>query len=123
MERVKILSDFQKSLVSFLDELIDMYPNEGDFVLARIIIKDKIPMIDIVKYFQQFILPFKTEIKNKNKEIIVNKIFCIGNNTGVSTQKLERYSQIYDNLSTDDREIVWDWVHTFIHFVEKYTKT
>ena len=52
---IQILEKFQKSLVNFFDELIDMFPNEKDFILIRILIKDQIPSTQIMGYFQMVV--------------------------------------------------------------------
>ena len=47
---VQILEKFQRSLVAFFDELVEMFPNE-EFVYLRIMVKDRIPSTQIIKYF------------------------------------------------------------------------
>jgi hypothetical protein len=52
MNSIEILEKFHKSLVSFFDALIDMFPNEKEFILIRILVKDQIPSTQIMGYFQ-----------------------------------------------------------------------
>ena len=46
-----ILQQFKDNLVSFLDELIDVFPSESELILLRIFIKDQIPTEDILNKF------------------------------------------------------------------------
>jgi hypothetical protein len=62
----EILDKFQKSLVSFFDALIDMFPNEKEFILIRILVKDQIPSTQIMSYFQ--LVASNTEIMTSIKK-------------------------------------------------------
>ena len=122
MNKVDIIKKFKTGLVCFLDELIEQFPKENDFYLARIMIKDTIPIVDIIKYFTEYIIPHKNLIKLKQKDIVVEKIFSLGINGSVSKEKIERYNKIYDQLHEEDREMVYTWIDFFITNVEEYNK-
>ena len=48
---IRILTEFKKSLITFFDELITQFPQEGDLVIARIFLDSQIPIEDIMKNF------------------------------------------------------------------------
>jgi hypothetical protein len=44
MSEVLILQEFKNNLISFFDELIDLFPTEPDLVIIRIFLKDQIAL-------------------------------------------------------------------------------
>ena len=50
MNRVEILTLFKEKLIQFFDALIEQFPNEGDFVMIRVMLP-QIPIEDIMKTF------------------------------------------------------------------------
>ena len=65
----QILIQFKNSLVSFLDELIELFPQEPELIILRIFTKDQIPIEDIMNKFiyainKKYILKFKFGIFN-----------------------------------------------------------
>ena len=65
--QVQAMHTLHKNLVSFFDELIDMFPSEGDFVVYRILVKDRVPMTEIVNYMSMYLLPEKDVSKQPLK--------------------------------------------------------
>ena len=48
---VLILNEFKKGLISFFDELIEQFPEHGDLVVIRILLKDQLPVTQIMNHF------------------------------------------------------------------------
>ena len=48
----KLIIEFRDQLIKFLDELIDQFPSESQFIIIRILVKDQILIEDVV--FQLF---------------------------------------------------------------------
>ena len=119
MEQIRILEKFQKSLVSFFDELIDMFPNEKDFILLRILVKDQIPSTKIMGYF---------EYDLKNPEIVEhiesrNDIFFLNNVLFSKINKSDVFKNIWTSkLDKDDKQMIWKWVDSFMGMTKEYTK-
>ena len=42
MSELHVLQEFKNGLISFVDELIDQFPKEGDLIMIRIFLKDQI---------------------------------------------------------------------------------
>lgn len=57
VKKISLIREFRMVLVSFLDELIEQFPHEGDFVIIRIFIKDQVPMADVLGRFIRDLLP------------------------------------------------------------------
>lgn len=122
MENLQILNEFKKNLVNFFDELIDQFPEEGDFVLIRILVKDQLPITEVMNYFISEILPHKTMIKSRDERIFTEMnvlYFGLEKNQSNGIRKIWKSSA----LDKEDREIIWKWFDTFVFLVEKYQRS
>ena len=125
--QVQAMHTLHKNLVSFFDELIDMFPSEGDFVVYRILVKDRVPMAQIVNYMSMYLLPEKDVVKTAIKNALsgnvapfnerINEMFTRfgGNNDPTSMG----YKKLFDNMDADSKVAIWKWLHVFIHLLEK----
>lgn len=118
----QILQQFQKTVVNFFDELIGQCPNEPQFIIFRILVKDQLPAVELMNYFISKIYPEKTQIKSRDEKFILEKGCLFSSLDGGSVnylRKIWRSPQFDDN----DRETVWRWLESFIFLIEKYQKT
>lgn len=134
MSDIQVYETLQTNLVSFLDELIEIFPNEGDFVLFRIMVKDRIPIIEIAKYMEHYLLPEKEAVKTALKSAIngnpspfntkLNDMFnkFAGKADSENVGYVTNYKQLFDSLDNDNRVAIWKWLHVFIHLLEKINK-
>ena len=72
--QTKILQDFHKSLIQFIDVLIGIIPDCGEFVAIRLFITDRIPITEIMKYFINIIIPMEDLIKKRSDTIIMDNL-------------------------------------------------
>jgi hypothetical protein len=122
MSSVLILQEFKKALISFFDELIEQFPEEGDLVVIRILLKDRLPINDIMTYFIGNVLPEKNPIKERDPKFWTesNALFgLLGQERASNLKKLWKSPK----LDKDDREVMWKWVDSFIIMVDKYQKS
>jgi len=118
MESVKILEKFQKSLVSFFDELIEMFPNEKEFILLRILVKDQIPSIQIMSYFEQVLAneDVMRSIETKNDKFFLENVLFSKIN------KSDIFKNLWKNkLDEDDKKMIWNWVDAFMKMAKSYS--
>jgi hypothetical protein len=118
---VLILNEFKKGLISFFDELIEQFPEHGDLVVIRILLKDQLPVTQIMNYFIANVLPEKQMVKERNQKFFTesNALFgLLGNDRANSLKGLWKSPK----LDKDDRDVMWKWIDTFIMMVEKYQK-
>jgi hypothetical protein len=115
MNDLKSYSDLHNTLVSFFDELVDMFPKEGDFVALRIMIKDQIPVTQIVKHFKLKLLPEKESIKNRDKSFLDKNVLF--NQLGESM--CQKFKRLFTALDTEDQENIWKWLDAFVLLTEK----
>jgi len=127
MSSLDILRDFQRGLIAFLDELIELLPKEGDLVVVRIFLKDQIPIQDVIQYFIKKILPLKEFVKTKDDNFFLqhNILFELTDKGGIETGKINQFRKLWlsDLLDNEDRDTMWRWFDYFIKLSLKYQKT
>jgi len=114
-----LLLDFQKALVGFFDELSQQFPREPDFILIRIMIKDRLPVLEVMNFFINIILPQKELIKSRSDTFWTekNSLFSLGD------FKTDTFKNLWKSkLDDEDKKIIWSWLDSFISMVEKYQK-
>lgn len=116
-----LMQQFRDSLVKFVDELIEQYPNEPDFILIRIFIKDQIPMTDILGKFIRDLLPLKDKAEERNLKFFLENLFTYSGlpEHGKRTNHFKEFFGS-DKISPTDREIMWQWVDLFISIADSY---
>ena len=119
--QVQYLTILRDQLVEFLDELIEQLPNEPDLVVARIFIKDKIPVQDIMNYIINKILPLKELIKTRNEHFFLDNSILFDK---IDPNKVNYFKELWlsGHLDKDDKDIMWKWFDTFLFLAEKYVE-
>lgn len=119
--QIKIMKEFRDQLIRFLDELIEQFPKEGDFVLIRIFIKDQIPMVDVIGRFIRDLLPLRKQVEERNESFFLqNTILYTG--ASISAHKVDHFKQLWTSTLLDqtDRDIIWSWMDLFIKLAQRY---
>lgn len=127
MSEIEILQQFKNSLISFLDELIVQFDQEPDLVIFRIFLKDRVPIVDVMKYFMHKILPFKSMVKNRNEDFFLNHYSFMEDlqKDKEKKGKINHFKKLWRSgrLDDEDKSIVWKWFDSFIFLTEKYQKS
>lgn len=121
--KIRYMKEFRDQLVIFLDELIEQFPHEGDFVLIRIFIKDQLPMVDVIGRFIRDLLPLKKQVQERNSTFFIqNSLLYTG--ASLAENKVNHFKQLWlsDKLDDNDRDVIWRWMDLFISIAEKYHK-
>ena len=125
MSETQILIQFKNSLVSFIDELIEAFPQEPDLIILRIFLKDQVPVQDVMNKFIHTInkddQQIKKDIEQRNETVFLkNDIF-----EAISKSKSINFSKLWRSNSLDDeeRKIIWKWIDSFILLSERYAKS
>ncbi len=124
MSTEEILKEFKNSLISFIDELIDQFPYEGEIVITRVLINDQMSIKNVMDIFNFQLNRNEGKIKNMIKER--NESYFTDNNLfNIEQEKLNRFKQLWysNNLDEEDKIVVWKWVDSFVYFAEKYSKS
>jgi len=121
MDEVRLLQTLHKDLVTFLDSLIESFPEEGDLVIARFAIKDQFPIKDIMNYIIEKLLPLKSNVdKRDNNFFLENNILF----EKLEDNKVNHFKKIWisGNLDDDDKDNIWKWFDRFLKIAQYYTK-
>lgn len=118
---IQILSEFKRGIVSFLDELIEQFPEESDLVIARIFLNDKVPIIDIMNNFIHKLLPLEQEVKNRNENFFLDNNLLFEK---IDKSKVNHFKRLWRSprLDDEDRKVIWKWYDSFIYLAKKYQK-
>lgn len=120
-KKLRLLEEFRNQLVNFLDELIEQFPMESDFVLIRMFIKDQVPVTDILGRFIRDLLPLKEVVEKRDQQFFLeNTILYTGGN--IKTDKVDHFKKLWqsDSLDVSDREVIWDWMDLFMRIAGSY---
>lgn len=121
---IEILSEFKNSLVSFFDELIDQFPEEGDLIMVRIFLKDQMPIETVMTVFINNLYKDDQKLKKMVKER--NESFFLENNVfdTLGKDKILHFKKLWRSgrLDIDDKKVVWKWIDSFIFLGDKYLK-
>ena len=120
-QHIKLLGEFRNNLVSFLDELIEQFPSEGDLVAIRIFLADQVPIVDIMHLFITRVLPIKDMAKARDEKFFLENDVLFVN---ASTSKVSYFKELWISsmLDNEDRLTIWRWFDLFISISEKYNK-
>jgi len=121
--RIRYMKEFRDQLVIFLDELIEQFPHEGDFVIIRIFIKDQLSMYDVIGRFIRDLLPLKEQVTKRDTNFFIqNRILYTG--ASLASEKVNHFKELWlsDKLDDNDRTIIWTWMDLFISIADKYYK-
>jgi hypothetical protein len=121
MSKIQILTEFKNSLVSFLDELIEQFPEEGDLVVIRIFLNDQVPIADVMSTMISKLLPLKEMVKKRDDNFFLNNNVLFDK---LNKEKVNHFKILWksDRLDAEDRSVIWRWYDLFINLTEKYQK-
>ena len=119
---IELLTQLKTQLVSFLDELIESFPNEPDFVIFRIFVNDRIPILDIMKYITIKLCPLQNMVETKNEDFFLNYNVLFDKFENDSQSKVNHIKKLWLSgvLDMEDKKTMWKWFASFIHLGNKY---
>jgi len=117
--KVELLIIFKDNLIKFLNAIIEQFPNEGDFVILRIMLSDQIPIEDALKIFSERIHPYVYMIKNKDERFFLESTDLF---EGLAKDRVNYFRDIWlsKQLNEEDREELWKWFRLFANLAVKY---
>jgi hypothetical protein len=125
-DSIQILSQFKTQLLTFFDELIGQFPQEGDIVVARLFIANQMPMEDAVNKFLWMLNYNDSECRNmiqarNEKFFLEHEVFPLGE----SRWDPSFFKRLWISPDVDkrDKEIIWKWMDTFIFLGDKFAKS
>jgi hypothetical protein len=122
----EIVNEFKTQLVNFLDECIELFPTESDFILARLYISTKSNIIDVVEQFNYLInkneSEFKKMIRARDSDFFLQH--DIFGELLYSTEKANHFKTIWSSSAMDNenKDVIWEWITLFVTLSERYSK-
>lgn len=122
---IQILIQLKTQLVTFLDELIEQFPSEPDFVIFRIFVKDRLPIEDIMNYIINSLCPLQEMVKNQNEDFFLKNNILFEKFDESQSKKVNHFKKLWTSplLGKEDRDMIWKWFQTFIFLGNKYVET
>lgn len=123
-EAIKILKEYRSQLLSFLDELIEQFPDQGDLIIAKLYIQNQVEIKVVV---ENFIIVLSKD-DNKMKKSILNQedSFFLENRLSeflnVNSKYTSNFKKIWQSnrLDQEDKQAMWNWVKVFVMLVDRY---
>ena len=119
-----ILIHFRNQLVSFCDELIRQFPQEGDFVVFKLFITSQVPIKTIMEGFNKYInkndQKIRLMIKARNDDFFIREnLFKF-----LSAERKNRLSTLWTDgrMDAEDKKVIWKWVDSFVMLGDRYAK-
>jgi hypothetical protein len=119
---IEILTQLKTQLINFLDELIESFPSEPDFVVFRIFANDRIPITEIMNYIINNLCPLQEMVKTRNEDFFLNYNILFENFDNDGSSKVNHFKRLWTsgNLDKEDKETIWRWFQSFIYLGNKY---
>jgi len=123
MDTTTVLIQFQDSIITFLDELISLFPKDTDLIMFRIFLKDRIPIVVVMNIFIMKLLPLKNMIQKKDENFFLNECDLFDELQN-KKEKIQKFKSIWRSNSIDNqnRQVIWKWFESFVYLAEKYQK-
>lgn len=123
MSMLSILKRFRDSYVSFIDELMELFPEEVKLIPLRVFFVDQIPVQIVADKFVEHILPYKSKIVARDDDYFMedDSMFEMLHQDG-KTEDVLHFKKLWTSSSLDeeDRDAIWRYFNTFIVLIEKY---
>ena len=119
---IELLTQLKTQLVNFMDELIETFPKEPDFIIYRIFINDQIPITDIMNYIINELCPLYDMVKNKDENFFLGRNVLFSKFNDKSSNKVNRFKKLWTSgtLDSEDKEVLWSWFNSIIYLGNKY---
>lgn len=119
---LEILSIFKDQMVQFLDELIESFPDQADFVIFRIFIKDQIPIVAVMNYIVNKLLPLSELVKNRDETFFLDNNILFDNMDNKKSEKVNHFQNLWKStqVSKEDKDVLWLWFDIFLGLANKY---
>jgi hypothetical protein len=120
MDSITLLRQIRQNLLEFIEDLMVILPNEKDFYLFHIFIKNQVPMVDVARYIVKNIVPLKDKVLARDENYFKENAVLF-ERLGEYESEINRFKMLWDcDKDEDNREMVWKWIEQFIDLGEKY---
>lgn len=119
---IDLLIQLKTQMVAFLDELIESFPEEPDFVIFRIFVKDQIPIADIMNYIAGNLVPLQDMVAKRDDNFFLNNNVLFSEFDENKSSKVNYFRRLWlsNKVDKEDRQVIWKWFDSFIFLAKKY---
>lgn len=119
LNNLEILKLWKTNILQFLDNILEIFPDEADLIVYRQLFENQIPIEEVMKQFCIIIIPVKTMIENKNEEFFLSGKASF---LDITNNKVSKWTTIWKSsrLNNDDRECIWKWMNVFLNLATMY---
>jgi L-arabinose isomerase len=122
--KIKLLSLYKEQLITFLDELIEQFPIEGDLVILRIFFGNQIDTATVIDIFLERINTNSNQLRKMIKER--NETFFLEHDAfyGTDQSKVSHFRNLWlsNDLDDETKVTIWNWIDIFVSIADKYSK-
>ena len=119
---VRLLILYKKSLLEFIDLLIEWLPQDQDVLMMRIMVADQLLIEDVMDRFITHVYPYREQIMQEREEYFLSdpQIF----NTVKDQSRVLSLKRLWTDpkFTAEDKQRTWEWMKLFVGFVDKYLK-
>jgi hypothetical protein len=120
--KIKLLTLYKEQLITFLDELIEQFPHEGDLVVLRVFFGNQIDTETVINIFIDRIKANSDQLRYMIKER--NEKFFLEHDvfSGTDQERVSHFKKLWlsEDLDSDTKVIIWNWIDTFVTIADKY---
>ena len=117
---IQILQLLKKELLTFLDKLIALLPQEKDFIVMRFFIKDQVPIVYVMDYIIEVLVPLEQYVIDKNDKFFLEHQVLF-EPLKDEESKVNYFKEMWENHDVDDnKDTIWNWFRHFINLAKKY---
>jgi hypothetical protein len=115
MGQGELLKLVKQQLIVFIDELIDVIPEQDDLHVVKLIVREQLLDSEIMEFLVSKILPLEDLIRKRDCENLCRSIQMF-------SPKVSKYIIIWETADEENRNIVWEWLNHFMELAKKYKK-
>jgi len=117
---VQLLQVLKQQLLRFFDELIALLPEEKDLLVMRFMLKDQIPITEVMQYILDNIMPLEPQITSRDESFFLEHRVLF-EDLKSHHSKVNHFKEIWQH-STDpeNKEALWNWFNCFVNIGKKY---
>lgn len=117
--KIEILLLYKNNMLEFLDNLIELCPEESELIMFRILLENQIPIEDAISNMAKVMIPLKEVILKKDERFFLDENDIFGK---AKQDKVIKWKQVWvkKNLNKSDRDAIWKWIDLFLKLCEMY---
>ena len=115
---VKLQYKFKDLLNQFVEQLIELFPLEGDLVVLQVLMAQQSAGV-IISHIVKKVLPYKDQIKQRDEKFFIESDGIFND---LVKSDVNHFKQLWmsPDMADDDKEAIWQWIDVFVVLSEKY---